>query len=245
MSNEDDGEHIDWSRKDEPEMRARIVKEYYSFAVAMARRKVKKLPSSVDGHSLEAAAVDALIKSIDRFKPQRGYAFLTYVSHRIRGAMLDALRNADHLSRTARSIERRYHASEESLSHQLSRSPTTDEVLADAGLDSEQMTRVVGHSQDIDSEYSRGHETGKSSRHDRTRSRKSDPDTELFRSEAFRHLARGLDMEEQTILYLYYYRQATMKTIGVAMGISESRVCQIHSTVLLRIRRLGKDRLLG
>lgn len=228
---------IDWSKRHEPAMRDRIVQQYYDFAIAMARRKLKKLPSSVDPNGIESAALDGLLNSIDRFKVFEGTEFTTFASYRIRGAILDALRKSDHLSRTSRSVRTKRRIGEESLSHTLGKKPNDDEVCAHAGLSTKQLRLDVGAPIDIESEAVRFAKVRKAT--------KPDPDTSFFRSDAFRHFTRGLDLEGQTILYLYYFRQSTMKNIAIALGLSESRVSQLHSHLLDRIRSLGKERIIN
>ena len=105
---------VDWSKRNEPAMRDRIVAQYFDFAIAMARRKLKKLPSSVDPHGIESAALDGLLYSIERFDVTKGMAFTTFASYRIRGAILDSLRKDDHLSRTSRSVSTKRRMGEES-----------------------------------------------------------------------------------------------------------------------------------
>lgn len=228
---------VDWSKRNEPAMRDRIVAQYFDFAIAMARRKLKKLPSSVDPHGIESAALDGLLYSIERFDVTKGMAFTTFASYRIRGAILDSLRKDDHLSRTSRSVSTKRRMGEESLSHSLGKKPNDDEACAHAGLSTKQLMLDVRAPIDIESEAVRFARARKAT--------KPDPDTSFFRSDAFRHFTRGLDLEGQTILYLYYFRQATMKNIAIALGLSESRVSQLHSHLLARIRSLGKERIIN
>jgi RNA polymerase sigma factor FliA len=236
MSKPDSKSNLDWSRRHEPEVREAIVAEYLDLCMAMVQRKLKRLSPSADRDGVESAAMAGLLQAIDKFQPERGFLFKTYAVHRIRGAMIDACRDQDHMPRLGRQRVTKQKAAETRLLAELGRKPTYDEVLYEADLTTEDVLHDKKHP--VSLQTVRG-------RIEAEKKRFHDPTSSFLQSDAFRDFTRGIDMEGQTILYLYFYREATMSLIGKALGLSESRVSQIMANLLRRYRELGQERLLG
>jgi RNA polymerase sigma factor FliA len=225
---------IDWSRRHEPEVRSAIVAEHYEFAITIARSKLKKIPFLIDRDPIESAALDGLLQSIDRFIPSKGYRFRTFAAFRINGSIADALRNMDHRSRNGINVSKQLRVTADSLANQLGRTPTQDEILAASGLTAEQLKFDVRKPKSLSTD---------GIRHSVACRKQSDSD--FIQSDSFRTFCRSIDMDGQTLLWLYYYRQATLKAIADVMGLSESRISQMHTELMKRFRKMGKERLLG
>ncbi len=237
MSNPSDSKpNLDWSRRHEPEVREAIVAEYFDMCMAMVKRKIRRTSTVVDRAGIESAALLGLLQAIDGFKPEKGFKFVTYAQHRIRGAMIDACRDQDHMSRLGRQRVSKQKAAESRLSSELGRKPTYDEVLYEADLTTDDVLHDKKHPVSLQSK--RGEILFKSLGSDSLTS-------PFLQSDTFRDFTRGIDIEAQTILYLYFYRQASMSLIGKALGLSESRVSQIMAKLLGDFRQRGKERLLG
>jgi RNA polymerase sigma factor for flagellar operon FliA len=204
--------------------------------MAMVQRKLKRLSPTADRDGVESAALGGLLQAIDKFQPERGFLFKTYAVHRIRGAMIDACRDQDHMSRLGRQRVTKQKAAETRLLTELGRKPTYDEVLYEADLTTEDVLHDKKHPISLQSK--RGEILFKSLGSDGLTS-------PFLQSDTFRDFTRGIDIEAQTILYLYFYRQASMSLIGKALGLSESRVSQIMAKLLGDFRQRGKERLLG
>jgi RNA polymerase sigma factor for flagellar operon FliA len=236
MSKPDSKSNLDWSRRHEPEVRDAIVAEYFDMCMAMVKRKIKRLSTVVDRAGIESAALLGLLQAIDGFKPEKGFLFKTYAVHRIRGAMIDACRDQDHMPRLGRQRVTKQKLAESRLAAELGRKPTYDEVLHEADLTTDDVLHDKKHN--VSLQTLRG-------RIEAEKKRAHDPASSFLQSDAFRDFTRGIDIEGQTILYLYFYREATMSLIGKALGLSESRVSQIMANLLRRYRELGQERLLG
>lgn len=229
---------IDWSKRDEPDMRDRIVATYYSFAIASSKRAIRKFANKgvqLDLHAVESAALDGLLAAIPLFDVARKIKFTTYAGVRIRGAILDAARRSDPLSRRARKFSYRRERAMRDLAQQLGRTPTVDEVIAASGLTAEQIAESSMTLQSIDHELYRGDDNRSVSNHQLLG--KPAQIGGLEEADSFREFCRGIDLESQTLLYLYYYRNARMKEIGQVLGLSESRISQMHSSLLSQFRK--------
>lgn len=239
----DDEQPIDWSKRHEPEMRERIVSKYYDLAIGYAQRKLSQVPKCVDPSPVESAALEALLWSIDRYDESMGFLFTTYAGCRIKGAILDAIRTNGSLPRMTRKRSSRLSETRNKLAQQLGRSPTVDEVNAASGMTGEQLkTARIGGPISIDKDISKNNNRNIKIHETIAGIQRVNP---FLQSDEFRHFTRCIDLEGQTILYLYYYRDATMKDIGKVLGLCESRVSQLHKALLQKIRLFGKERLLG
>lgn len=228
-------DEIDWTMRHEADMRDRIVATYYGYTVGLAKRQIKKLPTNADRESMISAALDGLLMAIDSFDGGVKAKFKTFAGHRIRGAMIDALRRDDHLARTDRNLVKKRIEVVTRLTQSLGRYPTSEEIMAEAGWDDEQYRHSL---------------TQLPCKLDEMTPvpcvRNSRPiKLPIEQSEHFRDFTRGIDMDSQTLLYLYYYKNATMKLIGTALGLSESRVSQMHSQLIENFQALGKERFLA
>ncbi len=196
------------------------------------------LPKHCDYDALVSAGHLGSLSAIDSFDPSKGHAFGTYAPWRIRGAMLDELRKSD-IGRSVRRIVTDRLQAEQDLWHELGRMPTQDEVCQRLGWDQRQYllsTRRAQSSIDIVVNR-RGGET----RPRYARDLIVTPTGRDFDA-VFREVTRGLNIQEQTLLYLYYWCGTPMKLTGQAMGLSESRVSQMHSALIEKLKVSGGER---
>lgn len=227
-------DEIDWSRRHEAETRTRIVDTYYEFMIRLVIRKISKLPACVDHDAMLSAASLGLLSAVDTFDGEKA-GFKTHARYRIIGAMCDALRNADTLGRRDRNLVKQRAKITEQLTKALGRPPTAEEIRAKAEWTGE--------------EYRRSLQNGKPSDiADKQIAIKSDTKRiklPIEDSERFRQFARGIDMDGQTLLYLYYYKGTPMAVIAEALGVSKSRVSQKHDELLKEFERRGKEHFLA
>lgn len=219
--------------------RNQLVQFHLPLATTMALALQKKCP--IDFDTLQSAAQEGLIGAVEKFEPGRGLKFGTYAGPRIYGAMIDEMRKIDHVPRLTRTRAKRVEAARRRITDQQGRNATDDEIAAELklnplemregmprGLDSlEQMTFS---SPDKDSRVISARDTIADSDADR-------PATAWGRDQLFRDMTRGCTLMEQTILWLYHIHGTTMKQIGVVLDLSESRVSQLHSGILDRLRK--------
>jgi RNA polymerase sigma factor for flagellar operon FliA len=234
-------------RHREPETRNRLVEHYLPVVRYHAERLKAGLPGLVDLNDLLSAGTVGLIEAITKFDPRRNVKFETFCSQRVRGAMFDDLRRADWVPRQVRSRAQHLAERRDALTARLERTPTQEEMAEELGLD-------VGEYKDLaealcikDQISIEGCQV-ESSRYTRTLrmdlaadTKTRHPLSEMQRHELRQAAVRGLSDKEKQVLIMYYYDELTMKEIGDVLGISESRVCQIHTQLLKFLRRKFED----
>jgi RNA polymerase sigma factor for flagellar operon FliA len=232
----------DSARQDTVE-RDRILLEQLPQVRYLARRMHERLPRQVPLEDLVHAGVIGLIDALNKFDHSKHVQFGSYAKFRIRGAMLDSLREMDWGPRELRRKGRRVEEAERKLSLDLSRAPTEMEVAAELHLELREFQQLLT---ELD-----GLEVGSLHLESPWDGKEEDlcdylpnapEDTPFFRcmrSEMKGLLARAvadLPEKEQQVLALYYFEELTMKEVGAVLGIGESRVSQIHSLAVVRLR---------
>lgn len=225
-----------WHVSQEHTAREWLVVHYASLVKFVAGRLGAGLPRSVDTGDLVSAGVFGLMNAIDRFDPEQGAKFETYAIPRIRGAILDGLRALDWVPRSVRSRSRQIQDAIAELEHQLGRAPTDEEIAAELQIEVVELekwladvaTGSVGPLDHVamDSKPSHG-------------DAQSQPGSALEEGElrdAMRQEISKLPEREQAVLVLYYDDGLTLAEIGEALGVTESRISQIHAKAVLQLR---------
>jgi RNA polymerase sigma factor for flagellar operon FliA len=213
----------------------------------IAHRVATRLPSSVEIRDLINAGVLGLLDAIDKFEPERKVKFKTYAEVRIRGAILDSLRNLDWAPRSLRKKSKDLERMYSELSQKLGRPATDEEVSEAMGENLEGFYALVDqlHGLTIGSfeNLSDGDDTDSYLNYypdDGT----NDPYAKFATTELTKLLIDAIEdlpEKERLVLSLYYYEEFTMKEIGSLLGVNESRVSQLHTKAMLRLRgKLGK-----
>jgi RNA polymerase sigma factor FliA len=234
-----------WQNEEE---RNRILLEQLPQVRYLARRIHDRLPRQVPLEDLVHAGVIGLIDALNKFDSSKHVQFGSYAKFRIRGAILDSLREMDWGPRELRRKARRVEEAQRKLSLNLNRTPTEVEVATELNLQlwEFQQLRTELDGLEVGSLHLESPWDGKEE--DLCDYLPNAPeDTPFFRcmrSEMKELLARAvadLPEKEQQVLALYYFEELTMKEVGVVLGIGESRVSQIHSLAVVRLRtRLGE-----
>ncbi|MFC1706935.1 FliA/WhiG family RNA polymerase sigma factor [Planctomycetota bacterium] len=230
------------------ELRNRLMEQYLPFVRCIAKRLHRNFPSHVELDDLVSAAVFGLTKAVETFDIRRGVKFHTYGGLRIRGAILDELRRVDTAPRSLRDKACAMQRALESLEADLGRRPTDDEVAEMLGLTLTQFRRLLTkvHAVNQRSLY----EHVGPGEDDMTPQRWVDvledtsqpsPHEHAEREDLFEVLTRDLSAKERTILSLYYYDRLTLREIALVLGISESRVSQLHTRARGRLREQFAD----
>jgi RNA polymerase sigma factor for flagellar operon FliA len=218
------------------------MEEYLPIVKYNAERIGAKLPDEVDHDDLVSAGIFGLMDAIDAFDLDRGVKFETYCAPRIRGAILDELRSMDWVPRLVRSRAHKLEQISRELESTLGRTPTEIEVAERLDLPREQFDKLVRDATAVT-------QVSLSRKYSETDSNKDvceidviedkrgrDPITEIQRKDVKELITRGLTRAERLILILYYYEEMTMKEIGMTLDLSESRVSQMHSSILQRLK---------
>lgn len=228
------------------ELRNALIEQYLPLVRYHAERVWSRLPDEVDLDDLTSAGVFGLMDAIDAFDLDRGVKFETYCVPRIRGAMLDELRKMDWVPRLVRSRARKLSEANKELSERLGRMPTQDELAEHLKVDKAELSRVMSdaNAAGLVSLNKKWFETDGSkdvSEIDLIEDeRGEDPTSRMQRSDIIRMVTKGLSRNERMILILYYYEEMTMKEIGATLDLSESRVSQMHSAIVKKMRTMHK-----
>ena len=233
---------VEYKKTGTKELRNWLMERYLSLVKYNAERIHSKLPDEVDVEDLMSAGIFGLMDTIDSFDLSRGIKFETYCAPRIRGAILDELRSMDWVPRLVRSRSSKVDNARKSLEMELGRKPTDDEVAKrmDVPMDEYDKIRKDAGAVGVVSLSRKWFETD-SDKDVREIDVLKDPKQANPFSIAQRRdlkdlITKGLSRAERLIIILYYYEEMTMKEIGVTLDLSESRVSQMHSSILARLK---------
>lgn len=224
----------------------KLLAEYAPLVKYTAQRVALNLPKSVELGDLIGAGVFGLIKAVETFEPELGFKFETFAGHKIRGAILDELRAMDWVPRSVRQKSRQVQGAYAALEQKLGRVPYDDEVATELGLslsEFEDLLSEVAPTTIVSLEEKlpdRGAESKSLTVIDTIEDPSgANPLKELGYQEVKRILKETiteLPEKEKLVVALYHYEELTLKEIGQVLGITESRVSQIHSKAMLKLR---------
>jgi RNA polymerase sigma factor for flagellar operon FliA len=223
-------------------LRNQLIERYLPLVEYNAQRIWARLPDGVELDDLISAGVFGLMDAINSFDITRGVKFETFCVPRIRGAMLDELRAMDWVPRLVRSKAAKMEEARKSLEAELGRPPRPEELAAKLGVPLDQLDQYVGEATAVGivSLNKKWYETDsyKDVREiDILEDKKAeDPTNRLQSRDLMRLVTRGLSRNERLIIILYYYEELTMKEIGATLHLSESRVSQMHSSIVSRLQ---------
>lgn len=224
------------------DLRNKLMVMYLPIVKFNAERIRSKLPDEVDVDDLMSAGIFGLMDAIDSFDLERGVKFETYCAPRVRGAILDELRSMDWVPRLVRSRASKLESTMRALEAELGRTPTNDEIADHLGLDRREFEKLRRDATAVSQvSLSRKYYETDSNRDvreiDLLEDRESqDPGDEALKVDVERAIMEGLSRVEQLIVMLYYHEEMTMKEIGRTLDLSESRVSQMHSAILERLK---------
>lgn len=211
------------------------------FVEQLARRVAATMPHSIDIGDLVQDGVLGLIDAANRFDESRGIKFETFAERRVRGAMIDALRK-DAWPRGVRRQRRELEAAREELRREMGCEPSLADLAAKMGSDEKRLGRTIVRINAIESTSplaSNDHLDEATVPAALIPSEPDRPDVAYERSDVKRRVLEAiasLPPREQTVISLYYYKEATMKQIGTQIGVNESRVSQLHARAIGRLR---------
>ena len=219
-----------------------LMEHYGPLVKQTAERLHSKLPDKVEVDDLISAGTFGLMDAIDAFDPARGVKFETYCLPRIRGSILDELRSMDWVPRLVRARAHQLTRATRSLETHLGRKPTEKETAEELDMDAREFGRLKRDANAIglislDGGYDDGDGEKNVREIDIIKDKKSqNPLIETQKRDLKNLLTRGLTRAEQLIVILYYYEEMTMKEIGVTLDLSESRVSQMHTSIIARLK---------
>lgn len=233
---------IEYKKTGSEQIRNFLIERYLDIVRYTAERMHMRLPSEVDVEDLMSAGLFGLMDAIDAFDIERGVKFETYCAQRIRGAIFDELRAMDWVPRLVRSRTAKVEKARKGLEMELGRKPTEKEIASRLSVNQSEFDKLCKDSKPVGivSLNRKWFETD-SNKDVREidvikDQRQENPLTEIQRKDLKTLITKGLSRAERLIVVLYYYEEMTMKEIGMTLDLSESRVSQMHSSILLRLK---------
>lgn len=225
----------DFIRRDE------LTIQHLPLVTAIAARIRETLPVHVDLDDLVHAGVLGLFDAANKYESDKQVAFPAYAKHRIRGAILDSLRDLDWASRDIRRRQKQMEQVTRELTAKLERTPTDAEVAEGMGVSAERCRQLLVELRNINLAAAQNHKAENDDQElpEPPCAVEKHPDRIYARAEIRNRLARAmvsLPKRYQAVVTLYYERDMSMKEIGAALGVNESRVSQIHKSALARMQ---------
>jgi len=227
------------------ENREEVIKRYSPMIKYVANRIAMRLPPHIEVDDLISVGVLGLMDAISKYDSSRGAKFKTYAEFRVRGAILDELRAMDWVPRSIRQKASNVDKVVQSLQAKLSRAPEDEEVAKEMGLSLDQFHDTLNETKSIPifslEDLGIAKESGEQQSLLDCLAGKADadPQTQIRLIELKEIIAKAIDAlpeKERLMVSLYYYEELTMKEIGAVLEITESRVSQIHSKAVYRLR---------
>jgi RNA polymerase sigma factor FliA len=225
----------------------RVLLEHLPVVRFLARRIHERLPQHVDIEDLVSAGVVGLMDAFAKFDPDKKVQFRSYAQFRIRGAILDSLRTLDW---SPRELRRKGRAVEEAirvLTARVGRAPGESEVAVEMGLSLDEYQQLLGDLKGLEIgtlHVERNEDSGEEELAYVPSRPEEDPLFRCLRGELEERLTEAIDNlpdRERLVMTLYYYEEMTMREIGLALGVVESRVSQIHASAVVHLRAALKD----
>ena len=235
----------EYTKSRDQHLRDRLILTYAPLVKFVAGRVGASLPSHVDEQDLVSYGLLGLIGAIERFDPSREIKFETFAMARIRGAIIDELRSLDWVPRSVRTRARQIERAIAVLERELMRAPTDEEIakkLSITGEELEESLREISRTSiaALDELWSPSGSGDQVALIDTIQDgSEPDPESSLEQTEIKEALAEAISVlpeREKLVVTLYYYEELTLREIGEVLGVTESRVSQLHSKAVLRLR---------
>jgi RNA polymerase sigma factor for flagellar operon FliA len=235
-----------YKRDGDQPARERLVVAYAPLVKYVAGRMASGLPAHVDEADLVSYGLVGLISAIERFEPEREIKFETYAITRIKGAIIDELRSLDWVPRSVRARARAIEKANAKLEHQLQRTPTDEEMAAELQMSVDEFQESLLQISNstiaaLDELWSVSDASGDQVSLLDTLEDRNAPDPAMvmdqtdLKDRVADAIAR-LPEREKLVIALYYYENLTLREIGEVLGVTESRVSQLHTKAVLRLR---------
>lgn len=220
-----------------------MIKQYQPLVRRLAHHMMAKLPANVQVDDLIQVGLIGLSEALSRYEVTQGVQFETFATQRIRGAMLDELRENDWMSRGSRKSQKEIEQALRKLEHRLGRSPMEGEVASELGLSLTEYQNLLGKVRGTQLVYlediARNNEEEDNFLDRHVADTDADP-MNMLRDHRFRQALiaaiKNLPEREQYIMSMYYEKDMNLKEIAAVLDVTESRVCQLHSQSIARLR---------
>ena len=221
-----------------------LIRQYQPLVRKLAHHMMAKLPASVQVDDLIQVGLIGLSEALSRYEAAQGVQFETFATQRIRGAMIDELRESDWMSRGSRKSQKDIEQALRRLEHRLGRSPLESEIAKEMGMTLADYQTLLGKARGTqlvyleDMTHGGDGEDGFLERHE-TADEQANP-MQMLRDQRMRQslvtAIKALPEREQYVMSMYYEQDMNLKEIAAVLGVTESRVCQLHSQSIARLR---------
>ncbi len=233
---------VEYKKTRDPLLRNKLIERYHPLVRYISERLLSTLPRSIELDDLTSAGLFGLMDAIDGFDLTRGIKFKTYCTTRVRGSILDELRSQDWVPRLVRLKANKISRAWKALEARHGREPTAVEMAEELEISvaefqamSEEANPVTIFS--LSDKFDDSQSDGGMEKSDVIADRRTESPVDcLNRRDAIEVMTQNLAQKEKRIVIMYYYEGLTMKEIGRILDLTESRVCQIHSNVIARLR---------
>ena len=236
-----------WSKylqdKNDKQVRDILIIQYIYLVRYVVGRVSVTLPPTVSLEDITGYGIEGLINAVERFSVQKNTRFETYALIRIRGAIIDKLREEDFLPRSVRKKIKDIKTAQEQLKQELGRTPTTTEIAGYVDMDVDKVNQLLSEDTVMTSIYEK-----KGSSEDSVEiidtirdNNKLNPQEQVEEKSVKEELERALKRlpeRERIIMVLYYQENMTLKDIGTTINVSESRVCQLHAQAIMKLKNI-------
>lgn len=228
-----------------------LVVKYIGVVRFVAGRMAIHIPSTIDLDDLIGWGMLGLLDAVEKFDPTQDIKFSTYATIRIRGSILDEIRSLDWAPRSLRAMARKIGGARDKLRHQKGSDPDTDAIAEEIGSTADEVDECLAQVQTAQvlalDDYLPGEDRDEARRaHLIADTAGKTPENEAHAAERQARLVQAilaLPEQQQKVLNLYYYEELTLKEIGTVLEVTESRVCQVHSAALKRLREAVRSEL--
>jgi len=226
------------------QLRNRLIERYIPIVYSRAERFWARLPEGIELDDLIQVGTIGLMNAISSFDPTLGIRFEAFCLTRIQGAMQDFLREQDVAPRPLRKKSTQLNEAFKRLEQRYGRKPTDQEIADEMGIALTELRQIYAETHNLnttslDRTFADQNGSKEIREIDMVENRRSeDPTERLERIDMVRTFTKGLNKTERLLVIMYYYEEMTMKEIGLALDISESRVSQMHSTIVERMKRM-------
>jgi RNA polymerase sigma factor for flagellar operon FliA len=234
-----------WIYNRDPQAGDELVQKYMPLVYYQVQRISVSLPKNISKQELVSFGLIGLYDALEKFDPSRDLKFDTYASFRIRGAILDGLRKEDWLPRSTREKTKKIEATIEKLEQQYMRTVTAKEVADELGMTEEEVYTVMneGFFANVLSldDWPKENEDEENSQLALRDEKISSPEEVVLKQELHEKLAeviKQLSEKEQLVISLFYKEELTLTEIGQIMGLSTSRISQLHSKAIFKLRKI-------
>ncbi len=242
---------IDYKEHGDSAARDDLIVHHMRVVKYIAGRMAIHVPSSVEMDDLIGWGIMGLMDAVEKFDHTQDIKFSTYASIRIRGAIIDQIRSLDWAPRSLRTMARKVGQAKQKLRNEKGSEPTVSEIAEVLGTTEDHVDTTIAQVQtaqilSLDDYLPSDDEDSSEGRKIDVTSNASAPNPsqmaqQVERQEKLVHAILRLPDQQQKVLNLYYYEELTLKEIGAVLDVSESRVCQIHSAAMKRLRKVMQE----